>query len=183
MALRSTVYKAELQIADMDRGLYETHALTLARHPSETEERLMIRLLTFALNADPALSFGRGLSSDDEPDLWLRDLTGAIRLWIETGLPDEKRIRRACGRAERVLVVAYGGSKADIWWNQNARGLGRLDNLAVMRIDAEAGTALAALAQRSMQLSCNIQDGEVWLGTDTQGASCTPGWLKAPSRS
>ena len=179
MALRSTVYKAELQVADMDRGHYATHALTLARHPSETEERLMVRLLAFALNADESLAFGRGLSADDEPDLWLRDLTGAIRLWIEVGLPEEKWIRKACGRAERVLVVAYGGSKADIWWSQNAGALGRQDNLAVLRIDAEAGAALAGLAQRSMQLSCNIQDGEVWIGSGEQGVSCSPAWLKA----
>lgn len=179
MALRSTVYKAELQIADMDRGHYSTHALVLARHPSETEERLMVRLLAFALCADEGLAFGQGLSTDDEPDLWLRDLTGAIRLWIEVGLPDEKWIRKACGRAERVLVVAYGGSKADIWWSQNAGALGRLDNLEVMRIDAEAGAALAGLAQRSMQLSCNIQEGEVWIGSGEQGVSCAPARLKA----
>jgi uncharacterized protein YaeQ len=183
MAQRSTVYKAELQIADMDRGHYATHGLTIARHPSETEERLMVRLLAFALNADEALAFGRGLSTDDEPDLWLRDLTGAIRLWIEVGLPDEKWIRKACGRAERVLLVAYGGSKADAWWNQNASALARLDNLSVMRIDAETGAALAGLAQRSMLLSCNIQDGQAWIGSDSQGVTCEPAWLKAPSRS
>lgn len=179
MAIRSTVYKAELQVADMDRGHYATHSLILARHPSETEERLMVRLLAFALNAEEGLAFGRGLSTDDEPDLWIRDLTGAIRLWIEVGLPEEKWIRKACGRAERVLVVSYGGSKADIWWNQNAGTLGRQHNLAVMRIDAEAGAELAGLAQRSMQLSCNIQDGEVWIGSGERGVSCSPAWLKA----
>lgn len=179
MAQRSTVYKAELQIADMDRGHYATRSLTIARHPSETEERLMIRLLAFALEADESLDFGRGLSTDDEPDLWSRDLTGAIRLWIEVGLPDEKWIRKACGRAERVLVVAYGGSKADVWWSQNAGALGRLDNLEVMRIDAQAGAALAALAQRTMQLSCNVQDGQVWFGSDAGGATIEPERLKS----
>ncbi len=179
MALRSTVYKAELQIADMDREHYATHSLTIARHPSETEERLMIRLLAFAMHADDALAFGRGLSTDDEPDLWLRDLTGAIRLWIEVGLPDEKWIRKACGRAERVLVIAYGGSRADVWWNQNAGTLARLENLGVMRIDAQAGAALAGLAQRAMQLSCNLQDAQVWIGSEAGSATIEPQRLKA----
>ena len=179
MALRSTVYKADLQVADIDRGHYATHALTIARHPSETEERLMVRLVAFALNADERLAFGRGLSTDDEPDLWLRDLTGAIELWIEVGLPEEKWIRKACGRAARVLVIAYGGSKADAWWQQNAGALARLDNLSVMRIDADTGARLAALASRTMQLSCNVQEGEVWLGTETDGVGFEPAWLKS----
>lgn len=178
MALRSTVYKAELQIADMDRGHYSTHALVLARHPSETEERLMVRLLAFALCADEGLAFGQGLSTDDEPDLWLRDLTGAIRLWIEVGLPDEKWIRKACGRAQQVLVVAYGGSRADAWWAQQGPALQRLQNLAVMRIDAEAGEALAGLAARSMQLACNVQDGQAWIGSGERGVTVEPAWLK-----
>lgn len=183
MAIRSTVYKAELQLADMDRGVYAAHSLTIARHPSETEERLMVRLLAFALNSDDSLAFGRGLSTDDEPDLWLRDLTGAIQLWIEVGLPDEKWVRKASGRSERVLVVAYGGSKADVWWSQQSSALQRIDNLAVMRIDADASAALAGLAARSMQLSCNVQDGEVWIGDSARSVTLVPSWLKAPSNS
>ncbi len=169
MALRSTVYKAELGVADVDRGYYADHALTIARHPSETEERMMVRLVAFALNADEALAFGRGLSTDDEPDLWRRDLTGAIELWIDVGLPDEREVRKACGRARRVLVVAYGGQKAAIWWAQNAQALARCANLEVWSLEPEASAGLAALAARAMKLSCTIQDGHVWIGSDTAG--------------
>ena len=116
MALKATIFKAALQIADMDRGYYAEHPLTIARHPSETDERMMLRVLAFALHAGPGLAFGRGLSTDDEPDLWQRDLTGAIRLWIDVGLPDEKLVRRACGRADEVVVYAYGRG-ADLWWS------------------------------------------------------------------
>ncbi len=112
MALKATICKAELHIADMERGYYKDHALTIARHPSETEERMMVRILAFALNADDALGFGAGLSTDDEPDLWRKDLTGNIETWIDVGLPGEKRMRKACGRAEAVVVYSYGGRAA-----------------------------------------------------------------------
>src|SRR4051812_23966911 len=113
MAQSSTTYKAELAISDMDRHYYGTHALTIARHPSETEERLMVRLLAFALFADERLQFGKG-SAEDEPDLWRKDLTGDILEWIDLGQPDEQRIRKACGRARQVIVINYGGRAADI---------------------------------------------------------------------
>ena len=158
MALKSTVYKADLHIADMDRQYYQQHSLTLARHPSETEERLMVRLLAFALYATERLEFGQGLSTDDEPDLWLKDLTGAIELWIDVGLPDERQIRKACGRAERVVLLTYGGRSAELWWEQNRSKLERQQNLSV--IDLPNTEALAGLAARGMQVSCNVQDGQ-----------------------
>lgn len=182
MALRSTIYKAELQIADMDRGYYATHALTLARHPSETEERMMVRLLAFALHADDALAFGRGLSTDDEPDLWRRDLTGTILLWIDVGLPDARALRKACGRARHVRVLVYGGNRAEVWWAQNAATLARLDNLEVRAIAPEASAGLAALAARSMALSCTIQDGHVWIGSSDAGVTVEPVVLQAATR-
>ena len=163
MALKSTVFKAELQVSDLDRHYYASHALTLARHPSETDERMMVRLLAFALFAGERLEFGRGLSTEDEPALWRKDLTGAVELWIEVGLPDERALRRACGRAERVAVLCYGGRGADLWWAQNRDRLERLRNLAVMLLPAPATQALAALARRSMSLQCTIQDGQAWL--------------------
>jgi uncharacterized protein YaeQ len=161
MALKATIHKAALQIADMDRNYYADHALTVARHPSETDERMMVRLLAFALNAHEHLAFGKGLSDADEPDLWERDLTGAIAHWIEVGQPDEKRLLRACGRAGRVSVYAYGTS-AELWWKAIAEKVARARNLAVWRVPAEAGPALAQLAARSMQLQCTVQDGQVW---------------------
>lgn len=164
MALKATIFKAELQIADMDRNYFHEHALTIARHPSETDERMMVRLLAYALHASDALSFGKGLSTDDEPDLWQKDLTGAIELWIDVGQPDEKRMRRACGRAGRVIIYSYGGQGAAIWWDQIAGKLERNKNLTVVSVPAAASRALAKLARRNMQLNCTIQDQQIWLG-------------------
>jgi uncharacterized protein YaeQ len=164
MALKATIFKAELQIADMDRGYYASHALTLARHPSETDERLLIRVLAFCRHAHEDLSFTRGLSNDDEPDLWQRDLTGRIETWIDIGQPDEKRIRKACGRAAQVCIYCHSGHGAELWWQKIRDRLERFDNLTVINIDAAASQSLARLAQRSMQLQCTIQDGQIWLG-------------------
>ena len=161
MALKATVYKADLQVSDMDRGYYAGHALTLALHPSETEERLMARLLAFALNAGEGLAFGRGISTEDEPDLWARDLTGLIETWIDVGHPDEQRLRKACGRANEVRVYAYGGRATAIWWQKNAEALARCKNLRVFEIPVDASQQLAALAARSMELQCLVQDGHV----------------------
>lgn len=174
MALKATVMKAALQVADTDRHYYAEHALTLARHPSETDERLMVRLLAFALNADEALEFGRGLSAEDEPALWKKDLTGRIELWIEVGLPDEKAVRRACGRAGQVVVYAYGGSRVGLWWKDAGDRLARCANLRVVEIPAEASQALAKLAQRGMQLQCTIQDGHAWVSDGAASVEVEP---------
>ncbi len=179
MALNSTIFKAELQVADIDRNHYGTHALTVARHPSETDERMMVRLLAFALYADEALAFGKGLSSEDEPALWRKDLTGAIELWIEVGLPDERDIRKACGRAGQVVVVCYGGRGAELWWIQNRDKLERLRNLTVISLSAESSKGLATLASRSMQLQCTIQDGQVWLAGGETTVQIEPAVLQA----
>jgi uncharacterized protein YaeQ len=167
MAIKSTIFKADLQIADMDRNYYAEHSLTLARHPSETDERMMVRLLAFAMFAHEHLIFAKGLNADDEPGLWQMDLTGAIKLWIEVGLPDEKWIRKACGRAEQVVVISYGGRTADMWWEANKSKFERQAGLRVFNLLPETSQALAALASRTMRLQCSIQDGQIWL-TDTQ---------------
>lgn len=163
MALNATIFKADLQIADMDRHYYHSHGLTIARHPSETDERMMVRLLAFARHAHEALSFAKGLSDTDEPDLWQKDLTGAIELWIEVGQPDEKRILKACGRASQVVLYAYSGTGASLWWNQIRSKLARLKNLTVINLSPATAQALAGLVQRTMQLQCTIQDGDIWL--------------------
>ena len=181
MALKSTIFKAELQIADLDRNYYQNHTLTVARHPSETDERMMVRLLAFAMHADPALVFGKGLSSEDEPDLWRKDLTGAIDLWIEVGLPEERRIRRACGRARQVVVVTYGGRVADMWWQQNQAALRRQDNLTIVNLSAEESRALAALATRGMQLQCTLQEAEFWLIVEGESTRIAPETRLSPS--
>lgn len=168
MAIKSTVFKADLQIADMDRNYYQPHLLTLARHPSETDERMMVRLLAFALHADEMLSFTKGLSSDDEPDLWLKSLSDEIELWIDVGQPDEKRIRKACGRAKQVVIYCYSSRSAEVWWEQNSRKLQRCNNLKVIHILDDASKQLAHLAQRNMQLQCTVQDGQIWLADDAE---------------
>jgi uncharacterized protein YaeQ len=175
MALNATIYKVELQISDMDRHYYATHALTLARHPSETEERLMVRLLAFALYADDRLEFGKGVSDEDEPALWRKAYTDEIELWIEVGQPDETRIRKACGRAKQVVVINYGGRAADLWWDKNANALGRNKNLTVLDISTDTVAALAAMSERGMRLQCLIQDGVLQVMNDTTSISVEPG--------
>lgn len=166
MALKATIYKADLSIADMDRNYYHEHQLTIARHPSETDERVMIRVLAFALHADPALAFTKDLFDVDEPAMWLKDLTGAIDLWIEVGQPDEKRVLKAAGRSEKVVVYSYSATSS-IWFKGLANKIDRARNVSVVNIPAETSARLEKMAQRSMQLQCTIQDGQVWL---TDGA-------------
>lgn len=163
MALKATIYKAELQISDMDRGYYHDHTLTIACHPSETEERMMMRILAFALHADDSLLFGNRLNTDDEPDLWQKDLTGTIERWIDVGQPDDKRIRKACGRARQVYVYTYSGHSADVWWKQTVDSVDALKNLTVISLPNKTSQELAALAKRTMKLQCSIQDGQIWL--------------------
>ncbi len=174
MALKATIFRAQLQVSDLDRNHFGTHALTLARHPSETDERMMVRLLAFALNADEMLEFGRGLSSEDEPDLVRRDLTGAIEAWIDVGLPDERRVRKAAGRARRVVVYTYGGRAADLWWSANAAALARLGNVRVVDLDSETTRAMAARVDRTMTVACTIQDGHVWLAQGGETLEIVP---------
>ena len=172
MAIKSTIFKANVQIADIDHSYYADHALTLARHPSETDERMMVRLVALALNAyklqselngDGTLAFGAGLSNPDDPDVSLRDFTGRTRMWIEVGQPEEKPITRACGKADEVLVYCFSHA-AEIWWRGIETKLTRPQNLSVFRIPTEASQALAALAQRSMQLQATVQEGVLSLG-------------------
>ena len=177
MALKSTIYKADCQISDMDRGYYQTHQLTIALHPSETEERMMVRLLAFVLNAHEHLQFTKGLSTDDEPELWQKSLTDDIELWIDVGRPDEKRIRKACSRADKVIIYTYGGRNT-VWWSQLQPKLTRFDNLTVINLPRQASDQLTALVKRTMQLQISIQDGQIWLGDDQTTANITPEtWL------
>jgi uncharacterized protein YaeQ len=181
MVLNATIFKADLQISDIDRHYYQSHGLTLARHPSETDERMMVRLLAFARHAHEALAFAKGLSDTDEPDLWQKDLTGAIELWIEVGQPDEKRILKACGRATQVVLYTYGHA-AEIWWKQIASRLTRLRNLTVINLESASTQSLAALAQRGMQLQCTVQDGELWLAGDQGSVQIVPTIWMSPER-
>jgi uncharacterized protein YaeQ len=182
MALKSTIFKANLQIADIDNAYYADHALTLARHPSETDERMMIRLAALALNAhklqtvcggDGTLAFGAGLSNPDEPDVWLRDFTGQTRLWIEVGQPEDKPVIKACGKADEVQVYCFHHA-AEVWWRGMESKLSRPQNLSVWRVPTEASQALAQLAQRSMQLQATVQEGVLTLGDETRTVDIEP---------
>ena len=178
MALKATIFKASLQIADMDRSVYADHSLTIARHPSETDERMMIRLLALALHVPADTNQGmlepaKGLWDPDEPDLWHKDLTGQIKHWIEIGQPDDKRLMKACGRADRVTVISFSASTL-IWWNGIKGKLTRARNLQAWQVDTAASQELAKLSQRTMQLQVTVQDGSVWIGDGTQTVELAP---------
>lgn len=174
MALKATIFKAELQVSDLDRDYYEAHSLTLAQHPSETDERLILRILAFALFADPQLSFTRGISSVDEPDLWRKSLSDEIELWIELGLPDAKRLAKACGRSAQVQVISYGGRQAELWWSKTQSDLARFENLSVLNIPEQNVKALVALVARNMNLQCLIQERQIWLGSEQVNIEISP---------
>ncbi|MDP1767036.1 MAG: YaeQ family protein [Methylotenera sp.] len=179
MAIKSTIYKIDLQISDMDRNYYQAHNLTLAKHPSETDERVMVRLIGFAMYANDALIFGKGLSDDEEPDLWQKDLTGAIECWMDVGLPTERDIRKAAGRAKQVIVVLYGGRIADMWWTQNSKALLKINNLTVINLPDTK--ELTNIAERSLNISCTIQDGQIMIGHKDGSFEIMPVILKEPS--
>lgn len=175
MAQNSTVFKAHLQIANMDRHYYADHAITLALHPSETEERMMLRLLAFALFADERLEFTKGLCVDDEPDLWLKSYSGEIELWVDLGLPSDKRVRKACNRSKQVKLICYGSDQAiNPWLNSIHAERTRQTNLEIIRIHAEQSSELAELAERGMHLQVNIQDGQVWISSAQNAVMVEP---------
>lgn len=180
MALKATVFKIQLAIADMDRGYYQDHVLTLARHPSETDERMLVRTMAFALNASDALVFGKGLSTDDEPALWRKDLTGNIELWIDVGQPTEKWLRKACGVSRQVLLYLYGGRSAELWWRQTREALAGLRNLTVAQLRYESDRQLMDLVARNMALQVTVQESMLWLTDGAHSAEVTVDVLQAP---
>jgi len=179
LAIKSTIFKADLQVTDTDRDYYEQHKLTLARHPSETDERLMVRLLAFGIHADAALEFAGAISTEETPALWRKNLSGEIIDWIDIGQPDEKRIRKACARARHVFVYAYGLARARPWWQSIRQDLARFDNLKVIFLPDDQMKALPLMAERTMQLLCTIQDGEIALSAGDREVTITPEiWLQ-----
>lgn len=174
MAQNATIYKVELSVSDMDRHYYETHKLTVAKHPSETDERLMLRVLAFALNAHEQLELTKGISTDGEPDIWLKTLSGELDLWIALGLPSEKVMRQSCSKAKSVVVYSYGGKQAEIWWDKIKGSSTRFENLQVVNFSEKDITELGQQASRSMKLQVNIQDGEVMVSVDGTILYVTP---------
>lgn len=173
MAQKATIYKVELSVSDMDRHYYETHKLTVAKPPSETDERLMVRLLAFAMNAHEQLELTKGLSTDDEPDIWLKSLSGELELWVALGLPSEKIIRQSCSKAEQVIVYSYGRT-AEVWWEKIKNSTTRFSNLRVVNFSESETHDLASLASRSMKLQVNIQDSDVMVSVDDKIVYVTP---------
>jgi uncharacterized protein YaeQ len=174
MAMKATVFKATVQVSDMDRAYYNDLKLTIAQHPSETDERTMVRLLAFSLHASEGLKFTEGISAEDEPDIWSKSLSGEIEIWIDVGLPDEKRIRKACNRAKLVYIYAYGGRAVEKWWEPMAQNLARHQNLKVIVLPQTATRSLGKLAQRTMALQCTVQDGQIWIGDSNSNVSVEP---------
>ncbi|TKZ17159.1 YaeQ family protein [Shimia litoralis] len=174
MAQKSTIYKVELSVSDMDRHYYEVHKLTVAKHPSETDERLMVRILAFALNAHEQLEMTKGLSTDDEPDIWQKSLSGELDLWVALGLPSEKIVRQSCGKAGKVIVYCYGGRTAEMWWEKIKNSTTRFNNLQVVNFSESNTRDLAELAARSMKVQVNVQDGEVMVSVDDGIVYVTP---------
>ena len=174
MAQKATIYKVELSVSDMDRHYYETHKLTVAKHPSETDERLMVRLIAFALNAREQLEFSRGLSTDDEPDLWEKSLSGEIDLWVTLGLPSEKIVRQSCGKAKEVIIYSYGGRTAEVWWDKIKNSTTRFENLKVINLSEAETNELAQQANRSMKLQVNVQEGDLMVSVDDSIVYVTP---------
>jgi len=180
MAQKSTIHKVELSVSDMDRHYYETHKLTVAKHPSETDERLMVRIVAFALNAHEHLEMTKGLSTDDEPDIWQKSLSGELDVWVALGLPSEKVMRQSCGKADRVIVYTYGGRTAEMWWDKIKNSTARFDNLQVINLPENDTSELAKLVSRAMKLQINIQDGEVMVSVGDSIVYVTPvKWKRA----
>ena len=166
MATKATIHKALLNIANMDSHYYAEHNLTLAKHPSETDLRLMVRLIAFVLNADDDLMFTKGISQDDEPDLWKKSLAGDIELWIDLGQPDAKRIKKACGRSKEVIIYTYQEGMAKPWWKSIETSLTRFSNLRVVYLESDSD--IDVLVKRAMNLQANILDGELTLIDDAE---------------
>ncbi|MDN3652201.1 YaeQ family protein [Thalassotalea ponticola] len=178
MALKATVNRAQVQVSDMDRHYYDSLSLTIAQHPSETDKRMMVRLLAFVLNANEQLRFSKGLSEDSEPDIWHKDYSEQIVLWIELGEPDEKRIKKACSLARQVIVYDYQSSN-EIWWQKLKNKVQHFDNLSVYALDSDDCQQMADMAKRSMDLTYTIDSGQVWVSSAEQTVQITPITLKS----
>nr|WP_113865523.1 YaeQ family protein [Brenneria salicis]NMN92504.1 uncharacterized protein YaeQ [Brenneria salicis ATCC 15712 = DSM 30166]RBP64521.1 uncharacterized protein YaeQ [Brenneria salicis ATCC 15712 = DSM 30166]RLM31306.1 hypothetical protein BHG07_05585 [Brenneria salicis ATCC 15712 = DSM 30166] len=173
MALKATVYKATINIADMDRHFFHDASLTIAQHPSETEQRMMLRLLAWIGHADENLRFTKGLSADDEPEIWLRNDTMELELWIELGLPDERRLKKACNQSRSVVLYAYSERAAQVWWQNIADNVAGYKNLTIRFLDDRQLAQLATLVQRNMTLQATLQEGTIWLSDDKNSLEIT----------
>jgi uncharacterized protein YaeQ len=167
MALPSTIYRVNIQLSDVDRGVYESLQATVARHPSETEERLVARLLAYALFYEPELTFTRGISAGDEPDLWVKGPDDRVLLWVEVGLPEADRVVKAGRHAEWVVLIACGRALPN-WEQQQLPRLAGVSNLTIVRFDQAFINALAATLDRSISWSVTITDGNLYINVGAE---------------
>lgn len=174
MALKATIFKAMINIADMDRDYYTDLNLTIAQHPSETNKRMMVRLVAYILNAADGLEFTKGLCEDNEPEVWQKNYSGDIELWIDIGRPEDKRLKSACHKAKQVLLYTYGDNAQSEWWKLYSQKVLPLSNLSIFHISDEHLLAAEALVSRTMKIQASIQDGQLWLSTDTLSVLIEP---------
>ncbi len=167
MALPSTIYRVNIQISDVDRGVYESLQATVARHPSETEERLVARLLAYAIFFEPELTFTKGISAGDEPDLWLKGPDDRVLLWVEVGLPESDRLVKASRHAERVAVIACGKALPK-WEQQYLQKLESVPNLSVVCFDQLFVNGLVSKLDRSINWSVTITDGNLYINVGNE---------------
>ncbi len=174
MAIKATIYKVKLEISDCDRNYFHSHDLTISCHPSETEQRMMIRLLAFSLFASDSLGFTKGLCADDEPELWDKNLSGEIEQWISLGQIGEKQLRKSLGRSKQVVIFTYSGQKSSTWWKKNQSQYSRLKNLQIINIKSADVEAMQTFVSRNMNLQVTIQEGIIWLSDSSQTISIEP---------
>src|SRR5678815_129529 len=168
MALTATIYNFEIELADSDRGVYESLALRVARHPSESEEYLVTRLVAYLLEYAEGIDFSRGVSEPDEPAVFVRDLTGAITTWIDIGTPDAARLHKASKAAGRVAVYTHK-EPAQFLKQLAGERIHRAEALELYAIDRALVSALVERLERRVAFSLSVTDRELYLsiGSDT----------------
>jgi uncharacterized protein YaeQ len=151
MALKPTIYKIKIDLSNTDQGHYDSYPLTIALHPSETQERMMARVLAFCINAQDGLTFTRGLSAIEEPDIWSHSLDGQINLWIDVGEPRADRIKKSSRLSSRVRIYSFN-AKSDVWWREEIKQKVNLKT-SVFQFDWACIQALALLLERTMNMA------------------------------
>lgn len=172
MATKPTIYKLKISLSDLNRNYYDTLSLTLAQHPSETLERMMVRTLAYCINAEEYLTFAKGLNSDDEPDIWAKTLDDQISLWIDVGEPSLERIKKASRQAHALKIYCFN-SKADVWWTQAQAKISRI-NASIIQFQWEEIQALAAMVERTMEISVTITGDSAYVATER--GECEINW-------
>jgi uncharacterized protein YaeQ len=164
VATKPTIYKLRIALSDLERNYYDTLNLTIALHPSETPERMMARVMAYCINAQEGLSFAKGLSDVDEPDIWIRTMDQQTSLWIDVGEPSHDRIKKASRQAKQVRVYSFN-SKSDVWWDQGKSKFGML-KADIFRLNQSEIEALTKLLSRTMDLSVTITGQSAYVAGD-----------------